>query len=129
MTDILGRLRTAAAYYDASLPSSVLKPHISLVDPNTGPEAGGTRVTVWGFGFTGATGVSFGGVPATNITFASYEDIVCDTPPGTGTVDVTVLSPNGNVTKTGAFTYEAGQTETETAPTGGGQMTTNLFDT
>jgi hypothetical protein len=68
---------------------------VSGIDPGDGPEAGGTVVTISGAGFTNATGVSFGGVPAATLSVSSDGVIVAESPPGTGTVDITVTTPVG----------------------------------
>jgi hypothetical protein len=70
-------------------------PAVSGIDPGDGPEAGGTVVTISGAGFTNATGVSFGGVPAATLSVSSDGVIVAESPPGTGTVDITVTTPVG----------------------------------
>ena len=64
-------------------------------EPDGGPAAGGTLVTITGTGFTGATAVDFGTTPATNLTVVSDTTITVDSPAGTGTVDVTVTTPGG----------------------------------
>jgi hypothetical protein len=43
-------------------------PAVTAIRSYGGPEAGGNVVDVYGSGFTGATGVAFGGVPATSYT-------------------------------------------------------------
>ena len=68
---------------------------IISVSPNGGPPAGGTTVTIGGFGFTGVTAVSFGGTPATNFTFVDDTEITAVSPAGSGTVGITVTTPNG----------------------------------
>ena len=73
----------------------VAAPTVTGVSPTTGPAAGGTLVTITGTGFTGATAVDFGTTPATNLTVVSDTTITVDSPPGTGTVDVTVTTPGG----------------------------------
>lgn len=78
---------------------------IESITPNTGLEAGGTSVTVAGFGFTGATAVNIDGNPVTSFVVVSDTEITGDTPAGTGVVDVTVVHPDGNSTLTGGFTY------------------------
>jgi IPT/TIG domain/Cep192 domain 4 len=74
-------------------PSSV---SVSGVSPVSGPAGGGTGVVITGRGFTGATGVSFGGTAATNFTVdPAAAHITATSPPGTGTVDITVTTPAG----------------------------------
>jgi len=81
---------------------------VTTIDPNFGPEAGGTDVTITGTCFTGATGVDFGGVAGTNFTVVDDSTITVTTPPGTGLVDVTVHSSvacGGDATLADAFQY------------------------
>ncbi|RUR01400.1 IPT/TIG domain-containing protein [Labedella endophytica] len=66
---------------------------VTAIDPETGDEAGGTAVTITGDAFTGATGVTFDGVPATEFVVVDDETITAVTPAGVGTVDVVVLNP------------------------------------
>jgi hypothetical protein len=81
-------------------------PTLTTVAPDNGVAAGGTAVTLTGTGFTGATGATFGGAAATAFTVVSATSITCTTPAhAAGAVDVVVLHPNGNATKTGGFTY------------------------
>ena len=64
---------------------------------NTGSLGGGETVNISGSGFTGATAVYFGTVPATNVT-VSYDDYLSATAPAAtnaGPVDVTVVGPGG----------------------------------
>jgi hypothetical protein len=70
---------------------------ITGIDPARGPLSGGTEVTITGSGFTGSTGVTFGGVAATSFTVVDDNTITAVTPAGaSGTVDVVVLDPAGN---------------------------------
>jgi hypothetical protein len=73
-------------------------PTVNSVGPVSGSPSGDETVTITGAGFTGATEVEFGGVPATNISVnpAGTEITVTD-PPGTAgdTVHVTVTGPTG----------------------------------
>jgi large repetitive protein len=76
--------------------------------PALGPATGGSSVLVTGSGFTGATAVTFGGVPATGVTVESDDAIEVTAPAGVGTVDVAVADaadPGGTVV--GQYTYEA----------------------
>jgi len=83
-------------------------PTFSHISPTSGPAAGGTVVTLTGSGFTGATSVSFGGVPGTSVTVVSAGQITAVTPAhAAGVVDVTVHTPAGMVRLAGDFTYVA----------------------
>jgi YVTN family beta-propeller protein len=72
-------------------------PAVTGISPTTGPLSGGTTVTITGSNFTGATGVSFGGIPAAGFTVNSDTSITAVSPAAAsaGTVDVTVTTPNG----------------------------------
>jgi hypothetical protein len=83
-------------------------PIVASVTPATGPETGGTTVTIAGSGFTGATAVRFGTADATSYTVVSGTEITATSPAGTaGTVDVRVTTPGGtSITNSGdVFTY------------------------
>ncbi|MFF1571255.1 IPT/TIG domain-containing protein [Leifsonia sp. NPDC058292] len=80
-------------------------PTITAVAPASGPETGGTPVTITGTGFTGATGVTFGGDAGTAFTIVDDTTITVTTPPhAPGAVDVVVQSPFGDSVP-GAFTF------------------------
>lgn len=89
-------------------------PAVSSVNLPGGPTGGGTTVTITGSGFTGATAVDFGTVPATSFSVDSDSLITVVSPPGQGTVDVTVTGPGGtSATSAGdRFTYAASSTKT-----------------
>jgi hypothetical protein len=70
-------------------------PTVTGIGPISGPSTGGTSVVVTGTNFTGATAVNFGTIPATSFTVNSATSITAVSPAGTGTVDVTVVAPNG----------------------------------
>lgn len=84
-----GVLNTVISYGLAAPPA------VTQVSPATGPA--GTVVTVTGTGFTGATAVSFGSIPATPTPSATAPDtqLTVTVPAGSGTVDVTVTTPSG----------------------------------
>ncbi|MFF1418696.1 IPT/TIG domain-containing protein [Streptomyces sp. NPDC058280] len=64
----------------------------------------GTTVTLTGTGFTGATSVTFGGVPATSFNVVSATQITAVAPAGAGTVQIVVTTSGG--TSNGInFTY------------------------
>ncbi|MEW6367874.1 MAG: IPT/TIG domain-containing protein [Acidobacteriota bacterium] len=85
----------------------ILLPSSGNVEPTSGPPTGGTRVTILAPSGTSGTqfNVLFGSAVASNIRFTQPNVITCDSPPGTGTVDVKVTS---SVTSTtvGSFTYQ-----------------------
>ena len=69
-------------------------PTVTHISPDSGSAAGGTSVTIFGAGFTGATSVSFGGTPAI-FHVISDREIMATSPAGSGTVDITVTTPGG----------------------------------
>lgn len=76
------------------------------VNPATGPDTGGTVVTITGSGFTGTESVTVGGVPA-EFTVLDDGSIEVTTPAHVaGTVDVTVSRDGLDAVAEGAFTYE-----------------------
>lgn len=77
-----------------TIPSTGM-PQVTAISPASGPTSGGTKVLITGSGFTGATAVDFGGVSAVIMMVDSDTEITATSPPGTGTVDVTVVTPSG----------------------------------
>ena len=75
-------------------------------------------MTITGTGFTAATAVDFGTATATNVTVVNGTTITANSPAGTGTVDVTVITPDGTsaTTPSDRFTYIAAAATTA-APT------------
>jgi hypothetical protein len=67
-------------------------------------------VTITGTGFTGATLVDFGTVAASSFTVNSAMAITATSPAGTGTVNVTVVTPGGTSATSSAdqFSYTKG---------------------
>jgi hypothetical protein len=78
---------------ESTVPDAV-PPQVTSVVPATGAEVGGDTVTIVGSGFTGATAVEFGGVSA-EMSVVSDAEITATSPPGTGTVDITVVTSAG----------------------------------
>ncbi|HEV3450843.1 MAG TPA: IPT/TIG domain-containing protein, partial [Acidimicrobiia bacterium] len=70
-------------------------PSVGSLNPTSGPQGGGTQVTITGSGFTGATAVNFGPNAASGFTVNSDTQVTATSPAGTGTVDVTVTTPAG----------------------------------
>jgi hypothetical protein len=70
-------------------------PAITSISPSGGPTAGGTAVTIQGSGFTGATSVLFGGAAATGIAVQGDTVIIATSPPGAGSVNISVTTQVG----------------------------------
>jgi hypothetical protein len=86
-------------------PSPVI-PFIYGVSPTSGPQAGGTAVTVTGANFNNLSTVTFGGVSA-SFTVQNPQTLIATSPAYaiTGLVDITVAGTFGAATFHGAFTY------------------------
>jgi hypothetical protein len=84
-------------------------PTISRISPTSGPNRGGTSLTIDGAGFQGGISVTVGGAAATSVVVnPARTRITCRTPPfaSTGAADVVVASDTvGTVTASGAFVY------------------------
>jgi hypothetical protein len=83
---------------------------VIAVSPASGSADGGDSVTITGSGFTDATEVDFGGASA-QMTVDSDTEITATSPPGSGTVDVTVVTPAGTSATSPAdqFSYQGEQ--------------------
>jgi len=94
---------------------------IESITPATGPETGGTPIVITGTDFSGAAGVTVGGVAATSFVVVDNETITATTPAGTvGDQDVVVADDAGNVTEVDGFGYtEVAATVTLIAPATG----------
>jgi hypothetical protein len=77
----------------ATFTINAVTPTITALNPSSG--AAGTSVAITGTNFTGATAVNFGGTPATSFTVSSATSIAAVAPAGTGTANVTVITPTG----------------------------------
>jgi hypothetical protein len=97
-----GKVAAAGFTYEAA-------PSVTSVSPKTGPTSGGTKVTITGTGFTGATSVSFGGYPGKNLVVVSPTTITVTSPAyAAGLHYLQVTTPEGTSGKVAAagFTYE-----------------------
>ncbi|TMU92950.1 IPT/TIG domain-containing protein [Streptomyces sp. DASNCL29] len=93
-------------------------PTLTGASPAQGPTAGGTTVTLTGTNLLGATAVRFGAVNATSFTVVSATQITAVAPPGSGTVQITVVTPGG--TSNGVpYTYVPTPVLTSLSPTQG----------
>lgn len=82
-------------------------PQIISISPDSGPEAGGTVVTITGLNFIGTTQVFFGLTPALSFIVNSDGSITAVAPPGVGIVNVRIVSNHGTspITPTDQYTY------------------------
>ncbi len=82
-------------------------PTIDSVTPGSGPESGGTEVTVDGTNLTTETTVEIGGVPCEPVIFVTTSQLICTTgPQDPGVFDVIVTTADGQTaTLVGGFTY------------------------
>ena len=94
---------------------------VSGVAASSGPNSGGTTVTISGGGFNGAAAVLFGDIPATNINVLGASAIFARTPPNvSGTVPITITNRDGSSALLAkAFTYTGGVTTSTVTPLGG----------
>jgi len=81
-------------------------PKITSVEPQSGPVTGGTSVIIRGSGFASTTRVLFGAA-GSDFTINSDTRITATSPAGSGTVNVTVITPAGTTgaSATSSFTY------------------------
>jgi RHS repeat-associated protein len=108
-------------------------PVVTGLSQASGPIQGGDTITLVGSGFTGASAVSFGDAPATDVTVISDHAVSARIPVhDTGRVDVIITTPGGTsaVTAADQYTYVApaapvvtGVGPTEGLTTGGGTVT------
>src|SRR5207245_2370765 len=76
--------------------SAASAPALTAISPSSGTTAGGTVVQLTGSGFTGATGVSFGGVAAAGFVVNSDTLVTAVSPvEAAGPWDVPVTAPGG----------------------------------
>jgi len=79
------------------------KPSVVSLAPASGPNTGGTAVTISGIGFTGATKVLFGTTPALSFQVVSDSDISATSPPEVkGPRNVYVFNAHGMSAKVAA---------------------------
>lgn len=92
-------------------------PTIGSFAPTGGPA--GTQVVITGTNLTGATGVSFGGTPASAFTVVSPTQITATVPAGAASGPITVTTPTGSATSATPFQTTPAPTITALSPTSG----------
>ncbi|MFJ9846064.1 IPT/TIG domain-containing protein [Kitasatospora sp. NPDC101155] len=90
---------------------------LRAISPNAGPIEGGTVVTITGVNLAGATAVNFGPRQASVIADTANQLTVIS-PPGSGTVPVTVVTPGGTSNQA-LFQYVPAPTVTGIDPISG----------
>lgn len=85
----------------------IAAPTVTGLSPSSGPSGGGASIVITGTGFTGVTAVKFGSTAATSFHVDSDTQITAISPAGSGTVDVSVLTPFGSSATSSAdkFTF------------------------
>lgn len=98
-----GRLAGGFTYNAPVVPP----PSIAAVAPTSGPEAGGTVVSITGAGFASGATVSFGTAAATAVNVTGAGALTATAPArSAGSVDVVVANPDGQTARvTSVFTY------------------------
>lgn len=98
--------------------NAVAAPTVTSISPTTGPNGGGTAITISGTGFASGATVTVGGAACTSVTIVSSTSITCTTPAGSAgaqSVAVTVAGQTGTLAD--AFTYTGTTTTTSTSAT------------
>ncbi|MFR9750408.1 IPT/TIG domain-containing protein [Nocardia sp. 004] len=80
-------------------------PVVTVIGPVSGPAAGGTPVLISGSGFTGATSVTFGGLPAVFVVNSDSSISAFSPPAAIGPAVVLVTAPGGVSAPGPVFTY------------------------
>jgi hypothetical protein len=122
----LGLVVTMACADEAPAP----QPAVDSISTTGGPAAGGTPVTVLGTRFTPASTITFGGVPATDVTYESPQALTVVSPAGSGMADVVVRTAGGSSDTSTADQFYYGSPPTVTGlnvtqgPEAGGTVVT-----
>ena len=103
-------------------------PVVQVVSPTSGPEAGGTPVTITGTGFTTASAVMFGTVRHRCQVDVSGTEITVTSPAGTAEVDVTVTTPVGKSATSSADEFTYAPTVLNVNPNTGPETSENAGD-
>ncbi len=84
-------------------------PTVEGLTPDSGRTKGGRHIRIVGTNLSGATAVAFGSMPATEVKAHSATVVTAVDPPGVGTVNVTVTTPEGTsaINPADQFSYVA----------------------
>jgi hypothetical protein len=117
-----GHYTAIAANYSSLGITPPVPPAVSGISSGSGPVAGGDQLTITGSGFTGATVVTFDGIPATTLTVDSPTRITATTPARrAGIVNVRVTTPVGRspILTADHYVFRPVPTVTSLSPTEG----------
>ncbi len=105
------------------------RPAVTGISPAYGPRVGGTVVTITGTGFSGITSVKFGSTAGTITGTTTDTSITAVSPPGSGTIDITVITPGGTsaIGLADRFTYTEAPTVTGISPSSGSNSGTTVL--
>jgi hypothetical protein len=95
-------------YFDGSAANVATPPTVTDISPTTGPQAGGTAVTITGSGFSDATAVAFGSTAASAYSVLSPTEVVAVSPasaPATDDITVTTSSASSPPVPADQFTF------------------------
>ena len=109
-------------------------PAIHTIEPDYGPAAGGTLVTITGSNFRPEVAVLFDGIAASSVTFINSATVTAVTPPNEpGWAELTLINGDGKrVSEPTGFEYlapvplEIYSFDPDTGPTAGGTVVTIL---
>jgi alpha-tubulin suppressor-like RCC1 family protein len=103
----IGQVAGIAGGSSHSLSFGPPPPSVSGVSPASGPQPGGTSVTITGANLAEASSVRFGATTASSFTVNSVTSITATSPAGAGVVDVTVTTPvsTSGTNATDKFSY------------------------
>ena len=115
---------TAAADTNAATGQTTVSwaPSVTSVSPASGYGNGGTVVTISGSGFADGDTVDFGQTSASEMHVVNANTITATSPPGSGTVDVTVSAAgvSSNTSAADQFSYAPSPAVTSISPAVGG---------
>lgn len=97
----------AGTTYGADQTFTTAAPTVTTLTPASGPDDGGTTVTITGTNLSGATAVRFDSRDAESFQVTSEDSITAVSPLGTGDAAVTVTTPysTSEATPAGSFAY------------------------
>jgi hypothetical protein len=103
---------------------------VSKLEPAHGPHSGGTKVSITGNGFTGASAVNFGATPGTDFKFENDGLVTVNSPPAPPKVDeakVSIVFPGTSSPNREVGTFYYYTIDPPHGPATGGQNPVKIF--